>query len=272
MRAGKTHRSRFLVSLDAVIGDAALKLVLDFQRIDVAAQAGRVEPEARVNIERFQQLLFERVIFAERGSCEVDEGFGVVDGFEKLREFARDGAAETLFSVQEFCEIQTQAAVFLGVGTGRTRESFDAHAAVGLIMQNLDDLDARETLEQQIGRTVGAFLAGTHDADSGDAVGRFELSGVFGAFRVEAGHGEKPVGRERILQHLLITRLKNVQWHECLREKGDVLQRHDRDLVGQGDLHFHAGHIKIKQTEFNRCVGRGDVLGIIVTGANKTVL
>jgi len=192
-----------------------------------------------VNIEGLEQLLLKLVVVAERGGGEVDEGFRVVDGFEKLGEFAGDAAAEAVFGVQEFAEGLAKAEVLCGGGAGCAGEGLDANAAEGLFAEDFDDLDAGETLEKEVGGAVFAFLTGAHDAEGGDAVGRLELAGFAGLAGVDSGDGEEPVGRERLFEHLLVTRFEDVQRQECLREKRHVGQRHDGDLGGQSDLHFH---------------------------------
>ena len=151
-----------------------------------------------MNVEGFEQLLFERGVVTERGCGEIDEGFGIVDGSEKLREFVRDRAAEALFRVKQFPEILPQAIVFFGVGAWRARERFDPHAPVGMFTQDFDDLNTSKALEQEVGCAVVTFLTGTHDTDGGDAVRWLKLAGGFGEFGVETRDGEEPISGERI--------------------------------------------------------------------------
>jgi hypothetical protein len=47
------------------------------------------------------------------------------------------------------------------------------------------------------------------------------------------GHTKHPVTLERVLEHLLVTRLKNVKRQERVREKHGAWEWHDWDFVWQ---------------------------------------
>lgn len=73
-----------------------------------------------------------------------------------------------------------------------------------------------------MGRAVTAFLTRANDSDRCDPVGWFECLGVIRFLLIQSCDREESVGSERIPQHLTVARLKNVQRHQCLGEKGGV--------------------------------------------------
>jgi hypothetical protein len=93
-------------------------------------------------------------------------------------------------------------------------------------------------LQQEVGGAVILPLASAHDAEGGDAVGGFE--GVAQFSRIQPRHGEEPVRAERVAEHLTVSRLKDVQRQQGLREKGQVGQGHYRHFVGNRDFDIHA--------------------------------
>ena len=105
-------------------------------------------------------------------AAKIDARSLVVDGFEKLCEFARDGAAEALLGLQEFGERFAEFGVSGRFGSGLAGQGANADAAEGFLAQDVEDLDAGKALDEQVGGAVVVFLAGAHDADGGDAVGR----------------------------------------------------------------------------------------------------
>lgn len=116
-RARRTRSTsiRCSIQTDIVVAQAALEFAAKLHVADFGPEATGEELEAMMNIQGFQEFLFETRIFAEAESGEVDESFRIVYRLKKLGEFGGDRSAEALLGHDEFCQIGAQAGVFVRV-------------------------------------------------------------------------------------------------------------------------------------------------------------
>jgi len=225
---------------DVIVVEATLELSAKFERFDIGAHAIGEKLQARMHVERFEQTLLERGVFAETERGEIHKRLGIAHGFEELREVGRDGAAETLFGGNEVGEGGAETEVFFFAGARFAGQGLDAREAKRMFANDLGKPDTGEALEQKVRGAVFGLLAGANDADGRDGMRRLEVGGIGGAALIETGDGEEAVRRQGLFEHLAVARLKNMERHERLRKKRHLGQRHDRNFGGKHDFHFHS--------------------------------
>jgi hypothetical protein len=59
--------------------------------------------------------------------------------------------------------------------------------------------------------------------------------GLLRTVGLDQGHAKHPVVLERVLEHLPVARLKNIERQKRVREKYPARERHDRDFAWKSD-------------------------------------
>ena len=84
----------------AIVSQTALQFAPQLEAFDLVAQLSAEQFQTAVDVESFQEPLFERRVLAKTERCDVDERFGVLDRFEERRQFFRSGSGEPQLQVE----------------------------------------------------------------------------------------------------------------------------------------------------------------------------